>query len=50
MAEMWARWWAHITTVNVPYEEDIKQMSDKINKEILPALFKEIENLFTSLK
>lgn len=50
MAEMWHRWWAHITTVEVPYKEDIKQMSDKINKEILPALFKEIENLFTSLK
>lgn len=47
MAEMWHLWWAHITTVEVPYKEDIKQMSDKINKEILPALFKEIENLFT---
>lgn len=50
MADMWYTWWAHVTTVEMPYKEDIKQMSDKINKEILPALFKEIENLFTSLK
>lgn len=50
MAEMWHRWWAHVTRVEMPYKEDIKQMSDKINKEILPALFKEIENLFTCLK
>lgn len=50
MAEMGHLWWAHITTVEVPYKEDIKQIGDKINKEILPALFKEIEILFKSLK